>query len=155
MNPAIHHRSRIEICDPAIPGSKQPYHYAAELDLPNAQRHLHRCFESSRQLAFEAIEKFKVSICAMGIGSGRPLKDLQTTLASHAAIHTAEGEFFRDAIAEAVKLCALECKKYREKDLAAQAKELLAIREMIGPPWTQDQKFAALAGWLALAPQTK
>lgn len=39
-------------------------------------------------------------------------------------------------------------------DLRISAGELqLAIRELgrsLGPPWTQDEKYAALAGWLAL-----
>ena len=164
LSPAILDRRRIEIIDPKIPGAKQPYHYAAELDLKHAQSHLDRCAASTRALALQMIEsaiaKHKPAACGIGIASGRPTGSLEATLASHAAIHTAEGEFFRDAIVRGVESCGLPCFKFKEKELAGEAaktfaipdpeRELSAMRRVFGPPWTQDEKLAALAAWLAL-----
>src|SRR5262249_46870857 len=102
LKPVILDRRRIEIMDARTPGAKQPFHYAAELDFVNAQKHLDKCATQSRKLALNAIEsavlKYKPIACGIGISSGRPVGTLETTLASHAAIHTAEGEFFRDAV---------------------------------------------------------
>ena len=163
-SPNIIDRKKIEICDSRVPGSKQPYHYAAELDLPAARAHLDRCIKQSRKMAVEVLEialaKYKPVVCGIGISSGKPIGTLEATLASHAAIHSAEGEFFRDAIVQAVEACGLSCHRYKERELIATAarvfgipdpdRELAAMRKIIGPPWTADEKLAALAGWLAL-----
>ncbi len=164
LKPAILDRRRIEIMDPATPGAKQPFHYAAELDLVHARAHIETCAAQSGKLALAAVEsaiaRHKPVACGIGIASGRPTGTLEATLASHAAIHTAEGEFFRDAIVRAVKSCELPCRKFKEKELLSRAaevfripdadRELTAMRKVFGPPWTQDEKFAALAAWLAL-----
>jgi hypothetical protein len=164
VKPAILDRRRIEIMDPRTPGAKQPFHHAAELDLVNAQRHLDKCAAQSRKLAIAAVEsavaKHKPVACGIGIASGRPLGSLESTLASHAAIHTAEGEFFREAILRAIESCELPCHRFKEKELLSTAarvfsipdpdRELTAMRKVFGPPWTQDEKFAALAAWLAM-----
>jgi len=164
LAPAILDRRRIEIMDPQMPGAKQPYHYAAELDLNRARAHLDRCAAQSRKLALAAVEsaiaKHKPAACGIGISSGRPQGTLESTLASHAAIHSAEGDFFRDAIVRAVESCGLACRKFKEKELDGEAarvfkipdvqRELSAMRKIFGPPWTQDEKLAALAAWLSI-----
>jgi hypothetical protein len=154
-------RRRIEIADAAISGSKQPFHYAKELGLSKAQGHLDRCAESSRALARAALEKaiadlsgFKVSGCAVLLSSGRAAVSLEATLGSHAAIHTAEGMFFREAIASAVEGCKLRCVRIKEKDLLVMAAEAVETMEglgkSIGPPWRQDEKYAALGAWVGI-----
>lgn len=156
-SPKILERARIELIDGSIPGSKQPFHRAAALELDEARTYLDRCAAQSRKLARAAIEmtirKHKPAACGLGISSARPMGTLEATLASHAAIHSAEGEFFRDAIAHAAEGCGLRCTRVREKELANIAKanaRLAALRKILGPPWTQDEKFAALAAWIAL-----
>jgi hypothetical protein len=162
--PEILERRRIEIMDRSIPGSKQPYHYAAELSIAQAQSHLARCAKRSREMAAEAIEdairRHHPSIGGMGISSGRPAGTLEATLASHAAIHSAEGEFFREAITQALEVCELPCRNFKEKELVKLAAEafqlpdletrLTEMRKIFGSPWTQDEKFGALAAWLAI-----
>ena len=87
---------------------------------------------------------------------------LESILASHALIHTADGEHFRDALAFAGKQHRVPVARIREKDLVAQAATCLghsapalqatvtAWGKPLGPPWTQDQKLSALAAWLGL-----
>ena len=162
--PTVLDRRRIEIADPSIRGSVQPYHRAAILGLSNAQAFLDQCAKASRAMATatlaEVMRETRIECCAMLLSSGRPGGSLESILASHAAIHTAEGDFFRDAILFAVGACKLPCRKIREKELLALAEATFQMdvgrhademRKMLGAPWTQDQKFAAIAAWIALA----
>ncbi len=48
-------RRRIVTADPEIPGAIQPYHFAANLELPEQEKHLSRCAASSSRLAAAAI----------------------------------------------------------------------------------------------------
>lgn len=172
-SPAVLIRRRIELVDPEVPGAKQPYHEAEGKKLPKAREIIHRCASDAKRLARKAfreaaaeLEKngHRVAGCGLLLASGRPLPPLEAILASHALIHTADGELFRDALAAASEDSGVPVTRVREKellprvtaDLRISADELqLAIRELgrsLGPPWTQDEKYAALAGWLALAP---
>jgi hypothetical protein len=166
--PAVLDRRRIEIADPSIRGSVQPYHRAAILGLSKAQAFLDECAKASRAMATAALREVlsevmretRIECCAMLLSSGRPGGSLESILASHAAIHTAEGDFFRDSIVSAVSACKLPCRKIREKELLTLAETTFQMdvgrqtdemRKMLGAPWTQDQKFAAIAGWISLA----
>ncbi len=153
-------RRRIVIADPDMPGSQQPYHAAAELTFPEGEALVRRAIESSRALALEAMsaavktlrsQGHEVEGCGVVLGSGKALPALEKILASHALIHTAEGEMFRDVLVWAAKECPLPVVGVREKDLDASSLQRIApIGKRIGPPWTQDQKYATLAALLAL-----
>jgi hypothetical protein len=94
--------------------------------------------------------RHEVVRCGVLLGSGRPLPELAAILASHALIHTAEGELFRDALVWAARECGLPVTGVREKGLnAAALKRLDALGKALGPPWTQDQKYATLAALMA------
>ena len=89
---------------------KQPYHFAATLPIQEAERHLQNWAAISERLALKAIREvleavsarnYAVVGCAMLLASGRALPALPNILASHALVHTAEGEFFRRAVREA------------------------------------------------------
>ena len=169
-SPIVIDRRRIELVEPGIP--KQPYHAAEKLGLKEAEKLVRRCTDTARILARQALRavvdemrekcRHDVVACGLLLGSGRPLTTLAATLASHALIHTAEGELFRDALRDASQHCGLPVTGVKERDLftCAAAKlrvpahELLRrVTEMgrtIGPPWAEDQKHAALVGWLAL-----
>jgi hypothetical protein len=158
--PRILDRRRIVIADPELPGSKQPYHAAEELALAEADVLIRNAIESSQGLAGEAIgvaikslerQGHRVSACAVLTGSGKPLPSLGRILASHALIHTAEGVMFRDVIAWAARQRRLPLTCIREKDLeGASLKQIDTLGKLIGPPWTQDQKFATVAALKAL-----
>lgn len=167
--PTVLDRRRIEIADRAIRGSVQPYHEARELGIDKAEKYLKRCVDASRVLAQAALEKaigdlrgYRVTCCGMLLGSGRLSPTLEATLASHPSLHTAEGEFFRDVLRKASEQFQLPCHGVKEKELLAVAaarfgvsaeeiqRRLNGLGKTLGAPWRQDQKFAALAGWLAL-----
>jgi len=57
----------------------------------------------------------------MLLASGRALPSLQKILASHALIHTAEGEFFRKIVSESCESCHIPVMGIRERELDKQA----------------------------------
>jgi hypothetical protein len=93
----------------------------------------------------------------MLLASGRALPSLQKILASHALIHTAEGEFFRNIVCEACETCHIPVMGIRERELNERAnttfgnrapsvrQHISGLRKTVGSPWTQDEKTAALA----------
>ena len=159
--PRVLERRRIVIADAEMPGAKQPYHAAAELPFPEAEALVRNAIESSRALAREAMEAavqalrsqgHEVAGCAVVLGSGKALPGLKGILASHALIHTAEGEMFRDVLVWAAQNLRLPVTGVREKALDATALQRIGtLGKLIGPPWTQDQKYATVAALMALA----
>jgi hypothetical protein len=97
------------------------------------------------------------------LGSGKALPPLSKILSSHPLLHTAEGELFRDAVSRACQSCGLSTVGVKEKELSVRAREELGFSDTVieqhlgrmgktvGPPWRQDEKFATLAAWIALA----
>lgn len=157
-----------------VAGAAQPYHAAAGADASEAFRIVLAAAESSTRLAHAAlcglIRNLQdlghgVGGCGLLLASGRPLPALDKILASHPLIHTAEGELFRDALRLASEKCGLSVIAVKERDLFAEAARLLNIPaqqletkvagmgKAIGPPWRQDEKYAALAAWLVLSHQ--
>ena len=170
--PHVIERRRIELADRATPGSVQPYHFAEGLELKKAEPWIEQCLNTSERLARDAIaltvdklrqQGYRVRACGLLRSSARPLPELASVLASHALIHTAEGEMFRDALTRASTHHGLPVLGVKERELFGRCTTDLgiAVREiesrlaelgrMLGPPWRQDEKFATLVAWLALA----
>jgi len=164
-------RRRIVVIDGTGPRAKQPYHFVEHLPLDKARAHLDRCEQTAIRLAAAGLKdtvdalresRHEVVGCAILQASGRALPELARILASHAMIHAAEGEFFRNVFAQACEQMGIGVAKIRERELfergsaelemaAARLKAKVAgLGKALGPPWTQDQKSAALAAWLVL-----
>lgn len=171
-SPQVIDRRRIEICDARIRGSKQPYHAAEPMQFSDAEAFLERCTKSTSRLAADALRAAVEDLRALGykaasfgitLGSGRALPALKAVLASHALIHTAEGEFYRDELRKAARHCGLAVTGVKERDLYEHAsvhfhmplgqleRRVADLGKPLGPPWSQDQKCAALVAWLALS----
>jgi len=152
--------------------SKQPFHAARELPLPQAEKLIKRCADSTQALAHGALLKMLEELRQMDcevlgacilLGSGRPVGSLESTLASHPMIHTAEGGFFREALRGASEKCGVPVSGVKEREIFSRAaaelripaeelqRRTLEMGRTIGPPWRQDEKLAALGGWLILA----
>lgn len=142
------------------PGANQPYHFVEKLELGAAEKHLASCAAVSGQLALAAIRDviqelngYEIAGAAILLASGRPLPSLPKILASHALIHTAEGEFFRQAVRQACKRLRICVTGIRERELgegSALQQEIANVGKIVGPPWTQDQKIATLAAMIIL-----
>jgi hypothetical protein len=174
--PVVLARQRVHLVDTFTYEFRQPYHTAEKMLLGQAREFVARMQAEARRLAHRAIGQLesrtqeqgvKLTRCGLLLASGRPLPVLEKILASHALIHTADGEHFREAIVHASGRCglAMQCVKERELlDRAGQAfrlkpKELLhRVTELglpLGAPWSQDEKYATIAAWLALARPSK
>jgi hypothetical protein len=164
-------RRPVVLCDSAKEGSKQPFHAAEPMPFAQAESHIALCRAATGKLAFEAVNAAHLLCKQQGLrlsgicvitASGRALPGLATILASHALIHSAEGEFYRDAILAAAKRLNIPAHRLQAADalpyLAAQTaigearmtKMLTAMGKTIGRPWTSDEKLATLAAWSLL-----
>jgi hypothetical protein len=168
----VEDRRYIEIIDPQVPGAAQPYHFAEKLEIRTAEKHIAKCAAMANRLAAEGLRELSNALrdrgchlngAAILLSSGRPLPDLPGILASHAMIHAAEGDFFRQAFREACQSLNISVIGIREKELDHRAtlafgKRVSAMRQRVsefgrslGPPWTTDEKTAALAAAIVLA----
>ncbi len=169
-------RRRIVVIAPGTPGAKQPYHFAENFELAEAERFIATCFAASKRLAVAAIKQvldelrgrhYRVVGSAVILASGRALPPLSKILASHPLLHAAEGEFYREAFSKGCEDLNLPVNGIRERDLdesvrasfgkaaARTRQQISTLGRSLGPPWTQDQKTAALAALLVLANKQK
>jgi hypothetical protein len=151
---------------------RQPFHAAEDRPFAAAEVSIRGAIEEATALAERAVQEAIAEVRALGhepsaagllLASGRALPGLREVLASHALIHAAEGELFRDVLRKASLASGLRLVEVRERDLdertaqclrqtaSALASRLAQWGKALGPPWTQDQKRAALVAWLALA----
>ncbi len=150
--PVVLARQRVHLVETFTYEFRQPYHTAEKMLL------------GIRELASRTQEQgVKLTRCGLLLASGRPLPVLEKILVSHALIHTADGELFREALLHASARGGLIEFTIKEKELLdgagqvlrAKPKELMRrvteLGRAFGAPWSQDEKFATLAGWLALA----
>jgi hypothetical protein len=158
--PLVIDRRRIVMADLVTFRGNQPYHAAVELPVAQAEQCVRSASESSRRQAYIAIESAlrelrergqQVVAASVLQASGRPLPELAAILKSHPLIHTAEGELYRESLAWAARECGLPVTRVREKELdAALLARVAPLGKSLGPPWTQDQKYAAAAAIGAL-----
>jgi hypothetical protein len=170
-SPEVIDRRRIALIEPGSPGGVQPYHVARTMDLPKAEEFIKGVIVAIDRTALLAVRAFAEAIsgrshaiacCGIVLASGRALPSLESTLRSHAMVHTAEGELYRAAIARAAKNLDLRCVRVPERDLYKLAAKHLRITEpklklrvtemgrALGSPWSADEKCATLVAWLAL-----
>jgi len=164
-------RERVHLVETFTYKFRQPYHTAEKLALAPAREFVAGVEKESQELAYRAMyglraesqkQGFELTRCALLLASGRTLPSFEKILASHALIHAADGDHFREAISCAAKRCGLESVGIKEKELLERAKKSLRVQpaalqrrltelgKPFGAPWSQDEKFATLAAWLAL-----
>jgi len=165
-------RRRIVTTDPTISGTNQPYHFAASLELSESEKYLANCAAVSERLALAAVGEviqeldgrhYRIVGSAVLLASGRLLPSLPKILASHPLIHTAEGEFFRNAVRKACEHLKIPVTAIRERELEERSKTVFgnaasrvqrrisSLGSSIGPPWTKDHTAAAVAASMILA----
>ncbi len=170
--PQVLTRIRIELADPEDPESIQPYHSASELDMAAAGKFIRRCAAVTKKMARTAVRDVVAQLQANGptivacgnlLGSGHSPTTLTAALASHPMLHTAEGEFYRNALDDACQNLNLKVVGIREKEIIELGSAMFGIApdklqrvltelgKAFGSPWRQDEKLATLAAWLALA----
>ena len=169
-------RQRVHLVETFTYEFRQPYHTAEKILGGQAREFIARMQAEARVLACRAIRELasrtqeqgvKLTRCGLLLASGRPLPALEKILASHALIHTADGELFREAIAHGCERSGLKMESIKERALLERAgtglhlkttelmRRVTDLGKPLGSPWSQDEKFATLAAWLALAAPSK
>lgn len=153
---------------------RQPYHTAGRRQASEARGVISHARTYARRLAYQAIHSVRTSLQEQGyeingsgllLASGKSLPVLSKILASHALIHAADGELFREALLHASMRCGFKIFTVRESELLDSASEALHLKpdelgrrvaglgSALGSPWSRDEKLAALVAWLSLAKQ--
>jgi hypothetical protein len=170
--PVVVDRRKVQLVKTFSYTFRQPYHTAEKMERPGAAKFIRDAQTEAKGLAVSSLRslqsdlaagEFKIVRGALLLASGRMLPELDKILASHALIHTADGELFRESLRAACSRCEIPVEGIREKELFVTASKVLGIQaaalkqqvaalgKSLGPPWSQDEKFAALAAWLTLA----
>jgi hypothetical protein len=170
--PRLLARERIALTEEGLAGSKQPYHALEGLPLSEARQRLERFEASATRLAVSALKALQQRAQAAGLrlraggildSSGRSGATLEAVLASHALIHTADGNHFRAALARGCEAQGVAVVRVGQRELALRAAAVLTrtpeqlaqavagLGAGLGAPWGADQKSAALIAWLLLA----
>jgi hypothetical protein len=169
--PVVLQRMRWQMVKTFSYSYRQPYHTAEKMELGEAEKFVAGVRAEAEELTYEALRAVKLQLkklhwqldggCLL-LASGRALPEFAKVLASHALIHTADGELFRAAIRAACARCGVRVMTIRERELVERCAEkfslkpkdaLLRATELgrgFGAPWTQDEKFATLGAWWAL-----
>jgi hypothetical protein len=168
--PHVLARERVHLVETFTYRFRQPYHTAEKLPIGEARKFVALAEVAAERLARRAIHKLQSELarqgihatrCSLLLASGRTLPNLEKILASHALIHAADGELFREALSSAAKRSGLATVKIRERQLleiaqkalrsepGALLRRLAELGKPLGSPWSQDEKFATLAAWLA------
>jgi hypothetical protein len=164
--PRVLDRLRIELCPPDLP--REVHHAAAQLDPEGAKALVGAVTEAAAEATQAAVEdllaKHAGSLRLAGVPVGeRPVPSSPSaTKNAHTMMHAAEGQLYREALAEGTVRAGLDVHRFSRGALVSlavdasgrssdQLKEaLVAIGKPLGPPWAGDQKDAALCAWLAL-----
>jgi hypothetical protein len=167
-SPRVADSRRIDLSDPALPGSRQPYHAGFGTGRGSGPE-LRRLVGSVRRFGRRAVTALIRTYTSAGhqlTGAGvvvGSLIDPDRIANEHVRIHALEGQLFRGVVHEAVLDAPLACSIWRERDLYGQAAEAMgqseqdlradvtALGRAVAGAWRAEQKAATVAAWLMLA----
>jgi hypothetical protein len=164
--PRVLDSRRVEIGDPEVPDSKQPYHagFGTARDSGAELKRMVSVVKTYGRKSVTALLREyqkQVRLGGAGVIVGS-LIDPETIGNDHIRIHAMEGRLFRTIVTDAVAKSGLKCALCRERDLYAEAAKTLkapehAIRKMLSEigrdvagGWRAEQKAAALGAWVIL-----
>jgi hypothetical protein len=157
----------IDLCDPKIPATRQPFHAAMgrlEEDAAKVEprlRVVHRVTGKSVEslLADYCRNGYAIRHAALVVGSQI---DPVSVANPHIRAHALEGQLFRTELEQALHANRIGTLVLKERDAYAQAasqlrKSILQVRQTIQNfgrstkgAWRTEQKLAALAAWISL-----
>ncbi len=117
------------------------FHMAAEMSLPEARAWLPKVRKKAIANARRALAPLlgpDVVACAIVAKAGAALP-IEKALDTHAGLHSAEGNLFRDVLIEA---CTVPVTLVAPRSLV-----VTGVGKLAPPPWGRDQKLAAVAAW--------
>ena len=158
---------RIDLSDPRLPETRQPYH-AAMGKLETDTTKINRRVSVVRSIAQQSIATLLASYRQKGYAMRRAALvvgsqvDPDSIASAHIRAHAFEGQLFRSVLGEALQACRIRTEILVERNAYAQAAAKLKdsndnVQRMIRDfgrvaqgPWRAEQKLAALAAWLTL-----
>jgi hypothetical protein len=166
-SPQVHDVARIDLSDPQLPETRQPYHAATgklEADMPTVNQRVRvvRCIAQesiSRLLASYDRRGYRIRRASLVVGSQIDPASIPNP---HIRAHAFEGQLFRSVVEDALHAHDIRPAIFLERDAFATAAAELKkssddLRRTIqgfgrstGGPWRAEQKLAALGAWLAL-----
>jgi hypothetical protein len=158
---------RIDLSDPAVPESRQPYHAGfgtARSSGAELKRLVSSVRRFGRRSVMSVVETYAARHALTGAGLiVGSLNDPSRIANQHIRIHALEGQLFREVVEQALTASGLPCSVWRERDLYDSAAKVLrdtephirttvaALGHETDGPWRAEQKAAAVAAWLVLA----
>jgi hypothetical protein len=167
--PRVVDRRTIELSDPTVPASRQPYHAVMGARTGDAKRVERRLCGIVQRVTRQSLAR----LLAEYRGSGHAVRRVALVVGSeidpariandHIRAHALEGQLFRTVLDRAVRSRRLPCSVVVERAVYAAAAAKLrrppvrlrrAVTELgraVGGPWRADEKTATLAAWMTLA----
>ena len=160
-------REIVEVSDPDVVETRQPYHHGFsrheedERQIAKRVKIVERCARQSiaALLKDERFDGFACRDAGLVVGS---VIDPATVGNPHIRAHASEGKLFRSVLESALQAHGISCDVIVDKHLAVKAAAGLKrgdeeIRSVVsgfgkalGGPWRADEKAASAAAWLAL-----
>ena len=160
-SPRLADSRRIDLSDPAIPESRQPYHAGfgtARDGGPELTRLVASVRRFGRRSVRGLVEVYATRerpVTAAGLVVGS-LIDPNRVANQHIRIHALAGQLFREVVEQTLTASRLPCSIWRERDLYGASADVLgrpesqvrstvaALGRDIDGPWRAEQKAAAL-----------
>jgi len=165
--PVVLDRRVVELSDPRIPATRQPYHAATGVEQRDRKK-LNRLTAIVRRCARQSVVRLLREYRAAGyrlrggaliVGS---IGDPARITNPHIRAHAFEGWLFRTALETAARRCALPCTTIPERTLFALAvkrlrrlasnikRKVTTLGRRRGWTWRAEEKAAAVGAWLVL-----
>jgi len=160
-------RRKIDLCDPSVPESRQPYHAgfgSARGDLDQIARLVELVERHAARSVADAVRDYRdmgYELDRAGAVVGSEI-DPDAIANPHIRAHASEGRLFRRVTEDALGRLGLACAIWVERTLYARAAQRLGHSEArikqlaaglggaVAGGWRADDKTAAVAAWLAL-----
>jgi hypothetical protein len=159
--------STLDLCDAAVPGSRQPYHALMQIRGPRAADLEARLRAVVRDATHRSVQRLLddakskgLQVVASSLVVGSTI-DPARIANEHIRAHALEGQLFRIMLVECFRSHRLPCGVFVEKEIFGQAntalgksteelKRVLTALGRGGPrPWRADEKLATLGALLA------
>ena len=170
-SPSVLHARRIELSDPAVPESRQPFHAVddAQGDLEPNEAQIKKRVQVVRHVAEQSIGRLLTDCRANGWNPQRAgivagsLVDPSTIHSPHIRAHAMEGRLFRTVVDDAVQAHGLSSIVLDEKTAFESAarqinpdertlkRTLVSLGRDVDGLWRAEEKLAALAAWVAVS----
>ena len=170
-SPSVLHSRGIELSDPAVPESRQPFHAVddAQGDLEPDEDRIQKRLEVVRHVAGRSVGKLLADCRTNGWAPHRAgivtgsLIDPSIIRSPHIRAHAMEGRLFRTAVEDSLRDHELPCLVLGEKTAFAAAsraihreegdlkRTLASLGSHVAGPWRSEEKLAVLAAWAALS----